>query len=101
MFFTWQYMMLRHPGDSMATAIAMWMPPHIGVPMGKALAYRRHAPYDAVGASTADKIEGYWGGNSSRRAPKYNREMENVQSEMDKLRAMVRALEAQNGQQVA
>lgn len=94
--FTWQYMMLRHPGDSMATAIAMWMPPSIGVPMGKALAYRRHARYDAVGASTADKIEGYWGGGSSGRAPKYRREINNVQSELDKLIAMVKARIAQD-----
>lgn len=94
--FTWQYMMMRHPGDSMATAMAMWMPWRLGIPMGKALAYRRHARYDAAGASTADKIEGYWGGGSSRRVPKYRREIENVQSELDKLIVMVRTRIAQD-----
>ncbi len=43
---TWQYLMLRHPADAIATSAVMWMPACIGVPIAKELAHRRHAEYD-------------------------------------------------------
>lgn len=77
MITTGQYLFLRHPADVIATTMVMCMPAFLGVPIGKALAHRRHAEYDRTAedrATTTRKIDGYWGGGESRPRKKHKRE---------------------------